>query len=368
MEGHNALLKSLSVAMVGWTVGKRQTCKEERYFACVPGKPTEEGHSVFFANASFSSTAPFLRRRFQECGNVKHFWLFTLPDGRSRGMGVVEYQTPREARYAITVMHDRVIDGRALLVKEDAVGLFHQRTSKKDVMRRQGEDHHGRHRFYLNGRKDPWVQTAQCRKSGSWLGNAHKRWQQKEDALTNSTTSGGPTPNTSTPGSPRFDADPPKEETPILCSIDPVPDSEDPANLIILGLIAKIVTLQSGVRMYLAKRHVARLLGRPWPPVQTETSRSPSTSSSKWALQAMENERRFQEENAPVVLSRGQPKACHADFGWADPYLHLEAGQPTSCAPRCGLVVHTPCRGGRVVHRRPRTLGSYVIWLVSRLC
>jgi len=81
-------------------------------------------NTVFFTGASFETPAASLRRRFEEIGKVDQFWLFTLKDGRSRGMGVVQYSTAKEARHAVKMIDGTMVGGRELLVKVDNVGVL----------------------------------------------------------------------------------------------------------------------------------------------------------------------------------------------------------------------------------------------------
>lgn len=83
-----------------------------------------DGCTVFFAGASFETTAGHLKKQFQDAGRIRQFWLFQLPDGRSRGMGVVQFSAPAEAEYSISLMHGRLVDGREILVKIDDVGAL----------------------------------------------------------------------------------------------------------------------------------------------------------------------------------------------------------------------------------------------------
>lgn len=82
------------------------------------------GDTVFFAGASFDSSAHYLRKVFEEAGRVEQFWLFHLADGRSRGMGVVQYHSAWEAQGAVKLAFGRVVDGRELFVKIDDVGML----------------------------------------------------------------------------------------------------------------------------------------------------------------------------------------------------------------------------------------------------
>lgn len=103
-----------------------------------------DGRTVFFAGASFDTTPQHLRRIFAEAGRIKQFWLFQLPDGRSRGMGVVQYEDFREAQYSIEVVHSKVIDGRSLLVKIDDVGAMATQGMGYDSAPKGGEKRYWR--------------------------------------------------------------------------------------------------------------------------------------------------------------------------------------------------------------------------------
>ncbi|CAE7180802.1 bglX [Symbiodinium pilosum] len=59
---------------------------------------------------------------FEECGKIKTFWLFSMPDGRSRGQGLVEYTSPQDARSAISYLNGWSINGFTLKVQEDRAG------------------------------------------------------------------------------------------------------------------------------------------------------------------------------------------------------------------------------------------------------
>lgn len=76
-----------------------------------------ENDCVFFSGAAFETSSAALQREFQEAGRVVELWIYQFKDGRSRGMGVVQYRSAQEARYAVQIMNGAVIDGREIFVK-----------------------------------------------------------------------------------------------------------------------------------------------------------------------------------------------------------------------------------------------------------
>jgi len=85
-----------------------------------------DGRALYFLGAPFDMSQEKLRNMFQEYGATTRFWLFRLPDGRSRGQGLVEYSTRDEARYAIHYLDGRRLGDRTLKVQEDQVGALDQ--------------------------------------------------------------------------------------------------------------------------------------------------------------------------------------------------------------------------------------------------
>ncbi|CAK0793739.1 unnamed protein product [Prorocentrum cordatum] len=83
------------------------------------GEGNDEFTHVFFAGANFSTTGPVLKSIFEEIGRVEDFSLFRFQDGKSMGMGRVKYASHEEARRAMTTLHNREVDGRALMLQED---------------------------------------------------------------------------------------------------------------------------------------------------------------------------------------------------------------------------------------------------------
>lgn len=90
-----------------------------------PGADRDEGEDgdefvrVFFAGANFNTTEAVLKSTFGEVGTVEEFTLFRLQDGKSMGMGRVRYSSHGEARRALAALHNREVDGRALMLQVD---------------------------------------------------------------------------------------------------------------------------------------------------------------------------------------------------------------------------------------------------------
>lgn len=74
--------------------------------------------SVFFSNVPFKTTETHLRGLFESVGSVKRLNLYTTPDGKSRGMGVVEYNTQKAAIRAYNDLHKKMVSGRYINVEE----------------------------------------------------------------------------------------------------------------------------------------------------------------------------------------------------------------------------------------------------------
>jgi len=106
------------------------------------GKGDRGSRTVFFAGAAFETSAAQLQQVFHRAGDVSEFWLFQLADGRSRGMGVVEYRSEAHAQYAVDRLQGRVIQGRELFVKIDDVGALqqHRASLQQDSMRNRGDN------------------------------------------------------------------------------------------------------------------------------------------------------------------------------------------------------------------------------------
>jgi len=74
---------------------------------------------VYVGNLSWNISPQQLKDHMQQVGNVIHVDVFEDRDGRSKGCGVVEFETPEEARRAIEEMTDTQLNSRQIFVRED---------------------------------------------------------------------------------------------------------------------------------------------------------------------------------------------------------------------------------------------------------
>lgn len=85
---------------------------------------------LYVGNLSYSVTSRELEQMFSAHGSVTSATLITDRDsGRSKGFGFVEMGNDKEALAAISALHGKDVDGRALIVnearpKEDRPGGF----------------------------------------------------------------------------------------------------------------------------------------------------------------------------------------------------------------------------------------------------
>ncbi|CAJ1387758.1 unnamed protein product [Effrenium voratum] len=81
----------------------------------------EASTKVFVGNLPYTVTWQQLKDQMRQVGEVRHVELFTEggdPYGRSKGCGVVEFANFNAARRAIDYMHDTMLQGRLLYVRE----------------------------------------------------------------------------------------------------------------------------------------------------------------------------------------------------------------------------------------------------------
>ena len=77
------------------------------------------GTRVFVGNLSWSVAWQDLKDVFSKVGDVVRADVWTKPDGRSKGCGIVEFETAADATRAIAELHDYELDGRPMNVRED---------------------------------------------------------------------------------------------------------------------------------------------------------------------------------------------------------------------------------------------------------
>ncbi|BGP24410.1 heterogeneous nuclear ribonucleoprotein M [Rhodotorula toruloides] len=74
---------------------------------------------VYVGNLAFGVKWNDLKDFMREAGNVVFAEIMLLPNGMSKGCGVVEYSTPEEAQRAIRELSDQQLLGRPVFVRED---------------------------------------------------------------------------------------------------------------------------------------------------------------------------------------------------------------------------------------------------------
>jgi len=74
---------------------------------------------VYVGNLSFQVRWNDLKDFMREAGNVVFAEVMTLPNGMSKGCGVVEYSTREEAQKAIAELNEQSLLGRQLFIRED---------------------------------------------------------------------------------------------------------------------------------------------------------------------------------------------------------------------------------------------------------
>jgi len=79
------------------------------------------GTSVYVGNLAYSVSWHSLKDHFKACGNVLYADVLIGADGRSKGCGIVRFETAEEAESAIRSLNDTEIEGtsRPIFVRED---------------------------------------------------------------------------------------------------------------------------------------------------------------------------------------------------------------------------------------------------------
>lgn len=74
---------------------------------------------VFVGNLSWQTSWQDLKDHFKSCGAVAHAKIMEGANGRSRGFGIVEFESASDAAAAIEAMNETDLDGRTIHVRED---------------------------------------------------------------------------------------------------------------------------------------------------------------------------------------------------------------------------------------------------------
>ena len=86
------------------------------------GSVREAGTSscrVFVGNLAFRVAWQDLKDHCKQVGEVVQADVFTMPDGRSRGCGIVEFRTPEDAKKAIAQLNETILMNRQIFLRED---------------------------------------------------------------------------------------------------------------------------------------------------------------------------------------------------------------------------------------------------------
>eukprot|EP00891_Asterochloris_glomerata_P003571 jgi/Astpho2/3571/Aster-06479 len=77
------------------------------------------GKRVFVSNLAWKSSWQDLKDRFREVGEVRYANVMRDESGRSKGWGIVEFETPEEAVSAVNTFNGTDLAGRKIMVRED---------------------------------------------------------------------------------------------------------------------------------------------------------------------------------------------------------------------------------------------------------
>jgi RNA recognition motif-containing protein len=84
------------------------------------------GRKVFVANLNYQTEWQHLKDHFKSIGNVTYANVMRDGPGdraRSKGCGIVEFESPSDAQAAISQLNESELDGRNILVREDRGGF-----------------------------------------------------------------------------------------------------------------------------------------------------------------------------------------------------------------------------------------------------
>ena len=84
------------------------------------GTEIEVGNRVYVGNLSWDVSWQDLKDHMKTAGNVIRADVMTEGEGgRSKGCGIVEFETPQQAGNAIITLNNTMIKGRQIFVRED---------------------------------------------------------------------------------------------------------------------------------------------------------------------------------------------------------------------------------------------------------
>lgn len=94
------------------------------------------GKRCYVGNLAWRTSWQDLKDKFRECGSVVYANVMRTEDGRSKGWGIVEFESPEEALKAVQSMNGVELGGRPMMVREDR--------EDRDVKNYQNESGRGR--------------------------------------------------------------------------------------------------------------------------------------------------------------------------------------------------------------------------------
>ncbi|KAI9141261.1 hypothetical protein BKA69DRAFT_424795 [Paraphysoderma sedebokerense] len=83
------------------------------------GGPSSKDCRVYVGNLPYTLRWFELKDFCREAGEVVRAEILMLPNGRSKGCGIVEFRSPDDAKNAIKIFQDREMNGRPIFVRED---------------------------------------------------------------------------------------------------------------------------------------------------------------------------------------------------------------------------------------------------------
>lgn len=81
-----------------------------------------KGKRLFVSNLAFETQWKYLKDHMRQAGDVVRADIFENKDGTSRGIGVVEFRSKQDMNRALKELHETMLDGRKLYLKEDTQG------------------------------------------------------------------------------------------------------------------------------------------------------------------------------------------------------------------------------------------------------
>ncbi|KAJ3325322.1 hypothetical protein HDV06_004181 [Boothiomyces sp. JEL0866] len=142
-EAQDAIKELAGKELLGRELFIREDREDKRY------KPREsKNNQLFVGNLPYKVVWQDLKDLFRDIGKVVRADIINDRDGRSRGMGVVVFETEEEAKKAIDSFDQYEWDGRRIEVREDKKPGFLRRDNYKSHRSDRDRDYRSRDRDY----------------------------------------------------------------------------------------------------------------------------------------------------------------------------------------------------------------------------